>query len=129
MWRSGQFTSTGKARRAQRASDAKVTELRGSRVGQPDVLGLQISVDHASSVRDRERTTDVHRDAERSLQGQPASEGIELHPKFSPGDELGDDVRRTVLFAIVIYGHDVRVGAELGHRAGLALDASNDLLV
>ena len=103
-----------------RLADAEVHDLRAAVLGQHDVARLQIAVDDARIVRDRQTVGDLAGDLDhaRGLQPLPLDRAVER----LPGDELHDDERPAVQVADVVDGDDVRV-VEQGRQPRLARQA------
>ena len=104
----------------------RVRRGRGGLVwgGQPDVSRLQVAVDEAVAVGEVEAGTHLSGDAEGVLYWKAvAFSFFEQAFDVSAGHELGDEIGLAVVGANVVDGDDVRVGTELAHGLGLALDA------
>ena len=115
------FAGEGEGRGLVGAGEAEVHDPDPTVVADHDVLGLDVAVDQAGSVGGREALTDGEEDLEdrrprRRVSLEPGVEGEAV-------DELHRQVDLVLVRADVVDRDDVGV-RELGHRLGLALEAS-----
>ena len=104
----------------RRARDPEVHDLHDAVVPNHDVLGLDVAVHEAASVRGRQCSRDL--DEPRDAPAQRYPRVSHVTPQRHADDELHRDVRRTFELADVEDGHHVGViegggGARLAHEA------------
>ena len=118
------------ARAAVGGREAEVAEPGGAVVAEPHVRRFQVAVDDPAPVGVLERPADVDRDRDRPLDLEPATLALLEHPgEIAAADVLADDERDPPLLARVEHPDDVRVLAELAHRARLAPGAGEHRLL
>ena len=103
--------------------EPKVADLRDTVGGQPDVAGLEVTVNDALLVGEREALADALRKLQRALERQRASGLLEQIFDVSPVHELANDEWLAVLFVSVEDRDDVRVRPQASHRLRLTRDA------
>ena len=113
--------------RLERAGDPEVGHLRFALAVQQHVLGLDVAVDEALLVGEREPAGDLDRELERALHRQGADTADELL-QILAGDELEDDERQAVMVSTVDHGDDVLV-REAGDELRLAPEPVDDVLL
>ena len=103
------------------ARDAEIGQLGVPVLGQQDVVGLHVAVDHAALVGIGEGRGDLDGDRERLRDGKAALERDPL-VQVAPVHQLADDERAPVGLAAVDHGDDPGVRQQ-SERARLALEA------
>ena len=111
----------------ERARDAEVRDLRAAVTVQQHVLRLDVPVDEAVLVCERERTGDVDCDLERLAHLETSFADDELLEVLAV-DVLEDDVLAAFFLTPVDHRDDARV-LELRHGAGFALEALDEVVV
>ena len=105
----------------ERARDAEVGDLDGAALAEEDVLRLDVAVDEAALVRERQPVRDRDGELDRAPQRQRARADDQVLEVLAL-DELEDDVLAPAVLAAVDDGDDVRV-RELRDRARLVPEA------
>ena len=108
--------------RSSESGEAEVAELRRAVVGEPDVAGLEVAVDHAARVGVLEGLAELRRRcaAPRRRRAGWRSAASKRALEVAAGHVLAHDEELAVRLADVVDGDDVRVVAEAAHRLGLA---------
>ncbi len=111
----------------ERARDAEVCDLRTAVTVQQHVLRLDVPVDEAVLVGERERTGDVDCNLECFAHFETSFADDELLEVLAV-DVLEDDVLAALFLTPVDHRHDARV-LELRHGASFALEALDEVVV
>ncbi len=112
-------------RAVERERQAEVAQPGAAVLGEPDVAGLEVAVDHAALVRVLEGPAQLLGDAQRLRGRESAALGLgKAALQVASRHVLAHDVEVPVVVTDVVDGHDVGMVAEPPHGLGLARHAS-----